>query len=61
MKWKTPPLFPPRDRIRFAWWPMEGTDGHTYWLCRVRHVQKFYLTHGGGEYHTELLVAAPRR
>lgn len=58
MKWTTPPNFPPRDRVRFAWYPMQGTDGQTYWLCRVRHCEEFQLNWGGGEYVTRILTGA---
>lgn len=43
MRWKTrpPENLDKRERLRFAWWPLRGTDGYTYWLRDVREMHEF--------------------
>ena len=44
MEWKTKP-FPEvgqhRERLKFAWLPVECADGVTRWLCKVRVLEVY--------------------
>ena len=39
--WTTPKPDDRREKVFFAWFPLECEDGKTRWLCRVRGVQQY--------------------
>ena len=41
MRWKTPQPGDKRERVIFAFWPIECVDGQTRWLCRVRVEEEY--------------------
>ena len=42
MRWKHPRTGDERTQTFFALLPRRGTDGYTYWLCRVERTQEYY-------------------
>lgn len=51
MEWKTKPKLESgqtRERLKFAWWPVECEDGVTRWLCEVRVVERYDFDYDDG-------------
>ena len=49
MEWKTKPKLESgqtRERLKFAWWPVECEDGKTRCFCKVRVVEIVEYVHG---------------
>lgn len=50
MEWKTrelPKSGQTRERLKFAWWPIDCEDGKTRWLRKVRVVEQYLGAYEG--------------
>lgn len=64
MRWPTPVLHTQgetRQRVRFAWLPVEASDGQTYWLTRVLVTEMWRRGPTLGYYSPEPLHGQPVR